>query len=241
MFDVKKMIEEIAAKKEIKNVSFVGCGGSLACFFAPHYYVTHEAKTLTTLYENANEFTNDTPAFINENAIVVCASRRGNTPQTVEAAKKAKECGATVIGLQLETGTPLEEICDYIVQFKDTGADGALYEESKSSLALQIAYETVNVVEHNTETYEKMVAATKKMNDIIPAAVKACVPDAVKFSVDYANDDISTLWDQVQVTLELTNKQFVFSWKCNGSTHQQFTQMNSSMDHSKSLKKIQLT
>ena len=39
MFDVKKMIEEIAAKKEIKNVSFVGCGGSLACFFAPHYYV----------------------------------------------------------------------------------------------------------------------------------------------------------------------------------------------------------
>ena len=158
MFDVKKMIEEIAAKKEIKNVSFVGCGGSLACFFAPHYYVTHEAKTLTTLYENANEFTNDTPAFINENAIVVCASRRGNTPQTVEAAKKAKECGATVIGLQLETGTPLEEICDYIVQFKDTGADGALYEESKSSLALQIAYETVNVVEHNTETYEKMVA-----------------------------------------------------------------------------------
>ena len=190
MFDVKKMIEEIAAKKEIKNVSFVGCGGSLACFFAPHYYVTHEAKTLTTLYENANEFTNDTPAFINENAIVVCASRRGNTPQTVEAAKKAKECGATVIGLQLETGTPLEEICDYIVQFKDTGADGALYEESKSSLALQIAYETVNVVEHNTETYEKMVAATKKMNDIIPAAVKACVPDAVKFSVDYANDDI---------------------------------------------------
>ena len=50
MFDVKKMIEEIAAKKEIKNVSFVGCGGSLACFFAPHYYVTHEAKTLTTLW-----------------------------------------------------------------------------------------------------------------------------------------------------------------------------------------------
>ena len=37
-----------------------------------------------------------------KNAIVVCASRRGNTPQTVEAAKKAKECGATVIGLQLE-------------------------------------------------------------------------------------------------------------------------------------------
>lgn len=190
MFDVKKMVEEIASKKEIKNISFTGCGGSLACFFAPHYYVTHEAKTLTTLYENANEFTNDTPAFINENSVVVCASRRGNTPQTVAAARKAKECGATVIGLQLETDTELDRVCDYIIQFKDTGADGALYEESKGAYALMIAYETVNAVEHNTETYEKMVAAVKKMNEIVPAAKVKCIPDAVKFSIDYANNDI---------------------------------------------------
>ena len=131
MYDVKSMINEITSKKEINNISFTGCGGSLACFFAPHYYVTHESKKLTTVYENANEFANDTPANVGENSLVVCASRRGDTRQTVAAAKKAKEVGATVVGLQLETGTPLEEICDYIIQFKDTGADGALYEESK--------------------------------------------------------------------------------------------------------------
>ena len=32
MFDVKKMIEEITSEKEIKNISFTGVGGSLACF-----------------------------------------------------------------------------------------------------------------------------------------------------------------------------------------------------------------
>ena len=30
MFDIKKMIEEITEKKEIKNISFTGVGGSLA-------------------------------------------------------------------------------------------------------------------------------------------------------------------------------------------------------------------
>ena len=82
--------------------------------------------------------------------------------------------------ITIRTGTPLEEICDYIVQFKVYGADGALYEESKSSLALQIAYETVNVVEHNTETYQKMLQRPRKCMILFPT-VKACVPDAVKF------------------------------------------------------------
>lgn len=190
MNDVKNMIKEITSKKEINNICFTGCGGSLACFFAPHYYVTHESKKLTTVYENANEFAHDTPAFVGENSIVVCASRRGNTRQTVEAAKKAKELGATVIGLQLETATQLEEICDYILQFKDTGVNGALYEESKSALALAIAYELVHEMDHNDTKYEEMVAATKKMNTIIPEARVAIVPEAIKFSIDYAKNDI---------------------------------------------------
>ena len=152
--------------------------------------MTHEAKKITSVYENANEFTNDTPLNVGENSIVVCASRRGDTRQTVAAAKKAKELGATVVGLQLETGTPLEEICDYVIQFKDTGVDGALFEESKGSYALQIAYELVHAVEHNDKKYEAMVAANKKMNTIIPEARKAVVPDAIKFSINYAKDEI---------------------------------------------------
>jgi fructoselysine-6-P-deglycase FrlB-like protein len=190
MYDVKKTISEILANKEITNVSFTGCGGSLACFYAPYYYITRESKKLSTNYGNANEFSHDTPANVGENSIVVCASRRGNTPQTVEAAKKAKELGATVIALQLEEGTPLEEVADYTIQFKDTGANGALYEESKSAYALAIAYEAVHQLEGNDATYEAMVNAMAKMNEIVPAAKVAVVPEAVKFSVDYNKDDI---------------------------------------------------
>jgi fructoselysine-6-P-deglycase FrlB-like protein len=190
MYDVKKTISEILENKEIKNVSFTGCGGSLACFYAPYYYITRESEKLSANYGNANEFSHDTPKNVNEHSIVVCASRRGDTKQTVEAARKAKELGATVIALQLEEGTPLEAAADYTIQFKDTGADGALYEESKSAYALAIAYEIVHQVEGNEETYQDMVKAMKKMNEIIPQALVDVVPEAVKFSVDYNEDEI---------------------------------------------------
>jgi fructoselysine-6-P-deglycase FrlB-like protein len=190
MYDVKKTISEICANKEIKNVSFTGCGGSLACFYAPYYFITRESAALSANYGNANEFSHDTPKNVNEHSIVVCASRRGDTKQTVEAAQKAKALGATVIALQLEKDTPLEAAADYTIQFKDTGADGALYEESKSAYALAIAYEIVHQVEGNEETYQDMVKAMKKMNEIIPQALVDVVPEAVKFSVDYNEDEI---------------------------------------------------
>ena len=53
MFDVKKIIEEITSEKQIKNLSFAGVGGSLACFYAAYYYVQREAKNITTSYTSA--------------------------------------------------------------------------------------------------------------------------------------------------------------------------------------------
>ena len=48
------------------------------------------------------------------------------------------------------------------------------------------------------------VAAMKKMNEIVPKACKDVVPDAIKFSLDYANDDLiytmgtGTAWEAAQ-------------------------------------------
>lgn len=187
MFDVKKMIKEITSKKEIKNVSFAGCGGSLACFYASYYYITREAKTISANYATANEFVHDTPKNVGENSIVVIASRRGNTAETVEAGRVAKKLGATVIGLAYEKNTAMEKIVDYTIYFDD--AEGTPFEVGKSAYALKIAYETVHAIEGN-EKYEAMVASMAKMNEIIPAAKEAIVPEAIKFSIDYKDDKI---------------------------------------------------
>lgn len=187
MFDVKKMIQEVCAKKEINNLSFAGCGGSLACFYAPAYYIQREARTISTCYVTSNEFVYDTPMMIDEHSIVVVASRRGNTAETIEAARVAKGLGATVVGLAYEKDTIMEEVVDYTIHFSDD--EDAAFEVGKAAYALKIAYELVHEVEGNA-SYEAMASAMKKMNVIVPAAKTAIIPEAIEFSIQYKDDDI---------------------------------------------------
>ena len=202
MFDVKKMVEEIVSKKEIKNISFTGVGGSLACFYAPYYYVMREAKNITTSYTSSNEFVHDTPSCVGENSIVVISSRGGNTAETVEAGRVAKKLGATVVGMTHEDeDNGIKEVSDYVILFKDLSED--VYEVSKTGYILKIAMETLHQVEGSGQ-YEAMCDAMKKMNTLIPSAEKAIVPEAIKFSIDYKNDKIiytmgsGTAWSAAQ-------------------------------------------
>lgn len=201
MFDVKQMIQEITSKKEINNVSFTGCGGSLACFYAPYYYINRESKKVSANYVTANEFVHDIPKNVSENSIVVIASRRGNTKETVEAGRVAKKIGATVIGLAYEKDTVMEEIVDYTIHFDD--AAGVPFEVSKGAYALKIAYEVMHAVEE-VANYQAMVDAMNKMNEIIPAAKQAIIPEAIKFSINYKDDKIiytmgsGTAWSAAQ-------------------------------------------
>lgn len=185
MFDVKKMLVEVCAKKEIKNISFAGCGGSLACFYAPVYYIQRESTKLNASYITSNEFVHDMPKGIGSNAMVVVASRRGNTAETVEAARVAKKAGAIVVGLAHEKDTVMEEVVDYTIHFDD--AKEALFEEGKGAYALKIAYELVHIVE-GKDPYDNMVAAMAKMNEIVPKAKTAMIPEAIRFSIDYKDD-----------------------------------------------------
>lgn len=185
MFDVKKMIEEVCAKKEINNLSFAGCGGSLACFYAPAYYIQREAERISANYVTSNEFVYDTPKNVGKHSIVVVASRRGNTAETIEAARVAKRLGAVVVGLALEKDTVMEEVVDYTIHFDD--AEGVAFEEGKGAYALKIAYELVHAVEGKGH-YEAMMQAMSKMNTIVPAAKQEIIPEAIKFSIDFKDD-----------------------------------------------------
>jgi fructoselysine-6-P-deglycase FrlB-like protein len=187
MVNIHEVIGNIYKDRRIKTVNFVGCGGSLACFYAPYYYIKRESDTISTSYTTSNEFVHDTPKFINEHSIVVVASRGGNTPETIEAAMTARELGALVIGLTYKENTELERNVDYIVQFN--GDDDAIIEENKDVYALKIAYEALHFAGNN-DTYDQMCEATNKLNDIIVKAKKEIIPEAVKFSIDFNDDNI---------------------------------------------------
>ena len=142
------------------------------------YYVTRVSDKLSATYTTANEFVHDTPISVDNHALVVVASRKGNTAETVEAARKAKQLGATTIGLAYLKDTALEEVVDYIIHYEV--GDDALFEETKAAYALKIAYELVNTVEGD-KNYEKMRQAMTLLNTLIPDAKKAIMPKAISF------------------------------------------------------------
>ncbi|MGK2174032.1 SIS domain-containing protein [Klebsiella pneumoniae] len=107
------IIRDILSKQHIERVWFVGCGGSLTGFWPGKYFLDCEAKKLAVGYVTSNEFVHATPNALGKNSVVILASQQGNTAETVEAARIARQKGAATIGLVYTPGTPLCEHSDY--------------------------------------------------------------------------------------------------------------------------------
>ena len=101
--DIKKIIAEIIENKKekggVKNIYFVGCGGSLGALYPAKTFMEREAQVLRSAWINSNEFVHSTPKDFGENSIICLACHKGNTPETIQAAKLGKEKGAAVISL----------------------------------------------------------------------------------------------------------------------------------------------
>ena len=99
--DIKGIVTEILeSRKEkggIKNIYFVGCGGSLGALYPAKTFMEKESRTLRSAWINSNEFVHSTPADFGENSIICMACHKGNTPETIEAAKLGKEKGAAAV------------------------------------------------------------------------------------------------------------------------------------------------
>ena len=93
--DIKKIIAEIIENKKekggVKNIYFVGCGGSLGALYPAKTFMEREAQVLRSAWINSNEFVHSTPKDFGENSIICLACHKGNTPETIQAAKLGKE------------------------------------------------------------------------------------------------------------------------------------------------------
>ena len=64
--DIKKIIAEIIENKKekggVKNIYFVGCGGSLGALYPAKTFMEREAQVLRSAWINSNEFVHSTQA-----------------------------------------------------------------------------------------------------------------------------------------------------------------------------------
>ena len=187
MEKVRKIISEIVEKQEINTVYFVGCGGSLSGFFPAKYFLSEETKKIKVGYMNANEFVHATPKEIGKDTVVITASQRGNTAETVKATAVANELGAATVGLTFQVPSPLSDTAQYVIQY-EFGPESVV-ENQKVSYGFKLALEILNE-EEGYEKYDEMVQALAKLNDIVVQAKKDIVPDAIKWAWEFKDDSV---------------------------------------------------
>lgn len=134
-----------------------------------------QCKKLRTSLYTANEFVHATPACVGKESIIITCSLGGNTPETVEASKKAMNMGAKVIAITHTPGSPLANSAHYVVLHGFEKNYAAKLE--KMTFCLQLAAEILNQYE-GYEHYEDMMTGFAKIFDLIEDAVSFVVPSA---------------------------------------------------------------
>ena len=140
------------------------------------------ARVLRTGFYTDNEFNYATPAACDDSSIVIACSLGGNTPETVAAAKLAREKGAKVIAITHKADSPLAANADYTIVHGFEKNYAAKLE--KMNNVLMLAVEVLNQYE-GYDQYEDMVTGYNKIYDAIENAVSYVTPSARAFAEAY--------------------------------------------------------
>lgn len=107
---VEETVDHVCAQG-YNGAYFMGIGGT----YASCLQTVNHAKSVSNLpiyAENAAEYLTTGNKRINDKSLVVIASVTGNTPEMVNAVKKAKKCGAYVIGFVEDEKSELASLVD---------------------------------------------------------------------------------------------------------------------------------
>jgi fructoselysine 6-phosphate deglycase len=187
--NVKQTIQAIQeqAAQGISEVYFVACGGSLVDMYPSKYFLDSEAQKLVAGLYTANEFVHALPKRLNEQSVVIVCSHGGNTPESVAAAKAAKEKGAYTIGLTHNKEAALLNYSDYTFLY-EWGNDSDV-KDNPMAIILELAVEVLHVVEGYAH-YDAFQKGLGSINGIINQAKKQVAARANVFADKYRAEEL---------------------------------------------------
>jgi fructoselysine 6-phosphate deglycase len=188
---IKNIIEEIAASKKedggIKQVYYVACGGSYGAFYPAKTFLETEADGIKVGLYNSNEFVHNTPKSFGKNSVLVVASHKGNTPETVKAAEIGRAAGVPVIALTWIADSPITKHADYVVDY--TFGDGKDIAGEKTIVGLMTAVEVLNQTE-GYANYDKFLDGVARIDRIVKNACKHVEKRALAFAKNHKDDSV---------------------------------------------------
>lgn len=187
--NVSKVISTISEKTEngISEVYLVACGGSLVDMYPAKYFLESEARKVVTGLYTANEFVHALPKRLNKDSVVIVCSHGGNTPESVAAAKVAKEQGAQTISLTHNKEAALLKHSDHAFLY-EWGEDSNV-KNNPMAIILELVVEILHTVEGYAH-YNDFQSGMQKINGIIVAGKQLVGPRAKAFADKYYGEDL---------------------------------------------------
>lgn len=164
---IRKIYEE---QGEIKDIFFTACGGSLVDLYPGYYLVNAESETIHSHWMTAKELVVTPSRFLKKGSLVILCSHGGNTGETVEAAKLAKERGAAIISMTHNPDSicAQEDMNPIVYSWEDDTDE----KERPQGIVMRILNELLKLQEPAYKKYEAILDGLDKVEGIVRAAIK---------------------------------------------------------------------
>lgn len=177
----------IAAMPLLERVFFTACGGSYAVMMPNEYFVSSRSTSLETLALNAAEFTSRASSRVNAESVVILCSHSGNTPETVEAARHARERGALTVAFTHELESPLAQAAEYVVGYQH--GDGKSEAHVAPALMLRLVAGLLDDRE-GSSLAAAVDTAVASLNDLVPACKTLHADSADRWGYSYRREPL---------------------------------------------------
>ena len=196
--DIQGIIAKILADKKedggVKSLYYVGCGGSLGALYSAKTFMERESADIKCAWTSSHEFRRAPPRHFGKNSIICLACHKGNTPETIAAARLGKEKGAAVIILTWLEQSEIVQYGDYIVCYEFDASPDHLagdidYAGEKTMCAMLVAVELLNQTA-GYDNYGKFMDGLGMITTVIRSARKHVAKRALDFAQEYKDDSI---------------------------------------------------
>lgn len=184
--DVQKALD-VFKDREIDRVYLVGCGGSSSLMYASKYVLDRESKTIDSDLYSSNEFVHRNPCQLNEKSLVILCSHFGKTPETVEAAKFAREKGALTVSLTFDADSPLAQVSEYVIVYED--GKGSSYTNESPAIMLELVLGLLAAKEGN-EKFSDVVTSLENLHPILEQEKAKFLPRAKELAQSYKDEKV---------------------------------------------------
>ena len=185
--NVEAAVKAVAARAAVTDIFFVACGGSNALLMSGHYAVEREAEKIASFSYSAAEFLARAPKRLGKNSVVILCSHSGNTPETVAAAKYAREAGALTISFTNVENSPLDQASEATILYQYNPL--AVSEDHAAPMLMRLVFGILGAREGNGKL-AKVEKALAGMSKTIENVIARHKPSIAAWAESYKREPV---------------------------------------------------